>query len=131
MQLQFTIGQNEFVEFFGVFQDNSHIWVTCVFSTICVCTTAFKVRIPPLNHCFQQSRVQITFIMPLLCSSSIFPIRKQCFINTQNSDFSLLKICNSSVTQIRVICKLNILKAQSLNTSFESDKFTSVLQSRE
>ena len=31
-QLQFTIGQNELVEFFGVFWDNCRIWVTWVFS---------------------------------------------------------------------------------------------------
>ena len=51
-QLQFTIGQNEFVEFFGVFQDNCQIWATWAFSIICVCTTAFKVSILPLNRCF-------------------------------------------------------------------------------
>ena len=43
--LQFTIGQNEFVEFFSVFWDNSRIWVNSVFSIICVCTTTFKVSI--------------------------------------------------------------------------------------
>ena len=52
LQLQFTIGQNEFVEFLGVFRDNCQIWVTWEFSIICVCTTAFKISIPPLNHCF-------------------------------------------------------------------------------
>ena len=30
------------------------------------------VSIPPLKHCFQQSRVRITFIKPLLCLNSIF-----------------------------------------------------------
>ena len=68
-------------------------------SIICVCTTAFKVSIPPLNHCFWWSRIQITLIKPLLCLSSIFPIRKQYLINTENSDFSIvLKIWNSSFT---------------------------------
>ena len=52
MQLQFMISQNEFVEFFYVFWDNCRIWATWAFSIICVCTTAFKVGIPPLNHCF-------------------------------------------------------------------------------
>ena len=61
-QLQFTISQNKFVEFFSVFQDNCWIWVTWAFSIICVCTTVFKVSIPPLNRCFRQSRVQIKFI---------------------------------------------------------------------
>ena len=44
--------------------------------------------------------VQITLIKPLLCLNSIFfLIRKQCFINSQNSDFSIvLKICNSDFT---------------------------------
>ena len=37
-----------------------------------VCTTAFKVSITPLNHCFQWSRVWITLIKPLLCLNSIF-----------------------------------------------------------
>ena len=45
MQLQFTIGQNEFVEFFDVFHDNCRIWETWAFSIICVCTIAFKVSI--------------------------------------------------------------------------------------
>ena len=98
-QLQFTIGKNEFVEFFGVFRDNCRIWVTWAFTIICVCTTKFKVSISPLNRCFWRIRVQIVLIKPLLCLSSIFPIRQQCFINTRNSDFSIvLKICNSSFT---------------------------------
>ena len=38
-----------------------------------------------------------------------FPIRKQCFINTWNLDFSIvLKICNSSFTYLTVICNLII-----------------------
>ena len=81
-QLQFTISQNEFVEFFGVFWDNCWFWMIWAFSIICVCTSAFKVSIPPLNHCFWWSRVWITLIKPLLCLNSIFSIRKQCFINT-------------------------------------------------
>ena len=72
IQLQFMISQNEFVEFFGVFQDNCQIWVTWAFSIICVCTTAFKVSIPPLNYCFRQSRVWITLIKSLVCLNSIF-----------------------------------------------------------
>ena len=49
--LQFTIGWNEFVEFFLIFQNNCRIWVIWAFSIICICTSAFKVSIPPLN-CF-------------------------------------------------------------------------------
>ena len=41
------------------------------FSIICVCTTVFKVIIPPLNCCFQWSRVWITLMKPLLCLNSI------------------------------------------------------------
>ena len=73
-QLQFKIGQNEFVEFFFVFfRDNCCIWRTWAFSIICVCTIAFKISISPLNCCFWQSRAWITFIKPLLCLKSIFP----------------------------------------------------------
>ena len=69
------------------------------FSIICVCKTAFKSSIPPLNRCFRRSRVRITLIKPLLYLNSIFPIRKQCFINTRYSDFSIvLKICNNNFT---------------------------------
>ena len=78
------------------------LWRFLVFSRttasiICFCTTAFKVSIPPLKHCLWWYRIQITLIKPLLCLSSIFSCQKQCFINTQNSDFFIvLKICNSS-----------------------------------
>ena len=83
---------------FSVFQDICRIWATRVFRIIWVCMTASKVSIPPLNHYFQQ-RVQITLIKQLLYLNSIFSIRKPCFINIQNSDFSIdLKICNSSFT---------------------------------
>ena len=41
-QLQFTIGQNEFVEFFGVFRDTWRIWVTWAFSIIVVYCTAWQ-----------------------------------------------------------------------------------------
>ena len=61
-QLQCMIGQNEFVEFFGVFKDNCRIWVTWAFSIICICMTMFKFSIPPLNYCFQQTRVPITLM---------------------------------------------------------------------
>ena len=80
-------------------RDNCWIWATWAFSIIYVYMMTFKVNIPPLNCSFQWSRVWITFIKPLLCLNSIFPIRKQCFINTWNSDFSIvLKICNNSYT---------------------------------
>ena len=92
-QLQFTIGQNEFVEFFVfffcVFRDNRRIWATWTFSIIFVCTTVFKVSIPLLNRWFWRGRVRITLIKPLHCLNSIFPIRKQCLLNTRNSDFPL------------------------------------------
>ena len=65
--------------FFGVFKDKCRVWVTWAFSFICVCTTAFKVSIPSLNHCVQWSRVQITLIKPLLCLNSIFPHQQAMF----------------------------------------------------
>ena len=92
---QFTIGQNDFVEFFGVFQDNCQIWATWTFRIICVCMTAFRVSIPSLNRCFQRNRVRITLIKPMLCLNNIFPNQKamlyqltkfsffQCFENLQ------------------------------------------------
>ena len=61
---------------FGVFQDNCWIWVTWAFSIISVLTTTFKVSILPLNHCFQQSRVWIMLMKPLLCWNSIFSYQK-------------------------------------------------------
>ena len=76
MQLQFTIGQNEFVEFLGVYWHNCWIWVTWAFNIICVCMNVLKVSIPPLNHCFQQSRVWITLIKPLLWLHSILSHQK-------------------------------------------------------
>ena len=85
--------------FFDIFPDNSWIWATWAFCIICVCTTAFKVSIPPLNWCFLWNKVWITLIKPLLFLNSVCPIRKQFFINTQNLDFSMvLKICDSSFT---------------------------------
>ena len=62
----------KFIEFFWHFWDNYQIWATLAFSIICVCTTTFKIRIPPLNHCFRWNRVWITLIKPLLCLNSIF-----------------------------------------------------------
>ena len=73
---QFMIGQNEFVEFFGVFRDNCQIWATWAFSISCVCMTKLKVSIPPLNYCFPWSRVWITLIKLLLCLNSIFSHQK-------------------------------------------------------
>ena len=87
MQLQFMISQNKFVEFFGVFWDNCWIWVTWAFSIICVCTTTFKVSIPPPNCCFQWSRVQITLIKPLLCLNSIFFHQKAMLYQHTNFRF--------------------------------------------
>ena len=70
--------------------------LTWAFNIICLSTTMFKVSIPPLNWFVRRSSVWIILIKPLLCLNSIFPIKKQCFINTRNSDFSIvLKICNS------------------------------------
>ena len=58
--------------FFGVFLDNCRICASWAFIIIRVCTTAFKVSVPPLNHCFRRSGVQITLIKPLLCLNTIF-----------------------------------------------------------
>ena len=69
---------------FGVFRESCQIWATRVSSFICVCPTDFKVSIPPLSPCFLRNRVRITLMKPLLCLNNIFPIRKQCFINTRN-----------------------------------------------
>ena len=89
MQLQFTIGQNEFLEFFSVFRDNCLIWMTWAFSIICVCTTTFNVSIPPRNLCFRLDWVRIWLIKSILFLNSIFPIRELCFIITRNSDISI------------------------------------------
>ena len=108
-QLQLTIDPNEFMEFYVVFRDSFGIWVSSAFSIIRVRTTAFKINSPRLNHCFRRNRVRITLIKYLLCLNRIFSIRKQCFINTRNSDFSIvLKICESSFTKITEMCKLTI-----------------------
>ena len=97
-----------FIFFFLVFWVNCQIWVTWAFSIVCVCTT-FEVITPHLNRCFRQRRVQITLIKTLLYFNRIFPIRKQCFINTQNSYFSIvLNSCKSSFTLITVTCILII-----------------------
>ena len=61
---------------FDVFRDNWWVWATWAFSIICVCTTAFKVSIPPRNNFFRWSRDQITLIKPLLCLNSIFSSQK-------------------------------------------------------
>ena len=70
--LSHTTSIYEFMEYFGVFWNNSQIWATWVFSIICVCMVIFKVSIPPLNHCFWQTRVWITLIKPLLCLEQYF-----------------------------------------------------------
>ena len=44
-------------------------------SASCVCTTVFKVSIPPLNR-FWRSRVRVTLINLLLCLDSFFPHQK-------------------------------------------------------
>ena len=62
-QFRFMIGQNELVEFFGVF------WTTAKFgrpehsASFFFCITAFKVSIPPLNRYFWQSKVWITLVI--------------------------------------------------------------------
>ena len=84
-QLQFTISQNEW----SVFQDNCRIWLTLAFSIICVCTTAFKVSIPPLKHCFRRSRAQITHKTIALLEQYFFH-QKAMLYHTRNSDFSIV-----------------------------------------
>ena len=76
MHLQFTISQNEFVEFFAVFWDNWQIWVTWTFSIICVCTTVFKVSIPLFKCCFWWRRVWKRLNKPLLPLNRIFSSQK-------------------------------------------------------
>ena len=83
-----------------------NLWSILVFSGTTAefgCSASFVSVRPRLksayNRCFRRSRVRIILIKPLLCLNSIFPIRNQCFINTRNSDFSIvLKICNCSFT---------------------------------
>ena len=75
--------------YFGVFRDNSRIWANWAFSIICVSTTVFKVSIPPLNRCFLRSIVWNNTYQAIALLEQYFPIRKQCFINTRNSNFSM------------------------------------------
>ena len=70
--------------FFSVFRNSCHIWMTRAFRIISVCTIAFKVSMPLHNRFCRRSRVRITLIKSLLSLNCIFPIRKQCFINTQS-----------------------------------------------
>ena len=60
-QLQFTISQYEFVEFFGAFRDNCRICVTWEFIIIFACTAAFKTSVPSLNRYLRWSRVRKHF----------------------------------------------------------------------
>ena len=95
-QLQFTISQKEFVEFFSVFWDNCQIWATWAFSIICVCMTAFKVSIPPLNYCFQQSRVRRTLIELSVCLNCNFSHLKAMLY--QHSEFRFF-LCFENLQQ--------------------------------
>ena len=69
---------------FGVFWDNCRIWATWVFSIICVwlhLKSAYHLLFPmeqSLNNTYQA-----------LLEQYFFPIRKQWFYNTGNSDFSI------------------------------------------
>ena len=63
---------------------------TWVFSINCICTTIFKISIPPLKHYFWQSRVRITLIKPLLCLNSIyFPWESNALSTHENQIFPL------------------------------------------
>ena len=54
-QLQFMIGQNEFMEFFDVFWDNCWIWATWTSSIICVCMIMIKLLLC-LNSIFSNQK---------------------------------------------------------------------------
>ena len=58
----------------GVFWDNSWIWATWVFTIICLCTTTFKVSIPPLFPTKQSPNNTHQAI--ILLEQYFFPIRK-------------------------------------------------------
>ena len=117
-QLQFRIGQNKFVEFFGVFRDNCRIWANWAFSIICVCTTALKVSIPPLIHCFWRSSVQITLIKPLLCLNSIFSPSESNALSTHKIQIFPLfwKFATVASLELTVICKLIIQLSSNFDT---------------
>ena len=76
-----------------------YVWLK-PFCGLFLCTDAFKISKPFLYHLSRWSRVWITLVKPLLCLNGIFSIKKQCFINTRNSDFSIvLKI--TKVTSLK------------------------------
>ena len=77
--------------FFNVFWNNCRIWAIWAFSIIYVCTTMFKVSIPPLNHCFWWSRVWLILFKPLLC------LNNALLTHEIQMDFSLvvLSICQT------------------------------------
>ena len=60
----------------GVFRESRWIWLTWAFSNICVSTTTFKSA--------YHLKTVLSNVAELLSLTSIFPIRKQCFINTRN-----------------------------------------------
>ena len=82
-QLQFMIDQNLVRGVFGVFRDNCQIWVTWVFSIICVCLKSAYHLLTIVSH-----RAESEYHLSSHCFAwtVFFPIRKQCFINTWNLD---------------------------------------------
>ena len=78
------------MDFCYVFRNSCWFWATKAFSVIGVCTTAFKFIIPVDDCWVPLCRVPITFIKPLLCFNSIFPMKKLCLINTRNSFLSIV-----------------------------------------
>ena len=94
------------------FQDNCWIWVTWTINIVCVCTTAFKVSIPPLNGFFPMEQSPNNTYQAIALLEKYFPIRERCFINTRNSDFSgVLKIC--------IICFMDFIYLGSLTGLFK------------
>ena len=89
-QLQFAIGQNEFVVFFAIFLDNCQICATWTFSIICVCIITFKVCIPPLNCCFRQSRdLNNTYQAIVLLEQYFFPLESNALSTLKIQIFPL------------------------------------------
>ena len=101
---------NYFVDFRYVFRNNCWFWATRAFSAIGDCTTTFKFGIPVDDCWFPWCRVPISLIKPLLRFNFIFPIKKQCLINTRNSFLSIvLKMTKvASLKPLSEILKLNV-----------------------
>ena len=103
---------------FWCFLDNCRIWATCELSIICVCTTMFKVSIPPLMVFLMEQSPNKTYQAIALLEQNFWCFLDNCRI-WATCELSIICVC-TTMFKVSIPPLMVFLMEQSPNKTYQA-----------